>query len=371
MSARRLSFVILGAATMAPAFGQVPDLLNTFDAGGRAMGTGGALYPTSSDTLSSYYNPAGLGYVNHSTLGVVIRNLPNSESVASGEFNDEKLDTKARPGKADLTHFGAVFPWRRGAFGLSYTVGGYIDDLRSGDITVGGLTVTNYLEQVRARTDFFTLAYGQPSGDGALSWGIGAQFVQQSVHDQIRGDIDGGGTLEANPNGTTFGIAGIVGFQYTPRGQNMTLGASYRSQVDLSHNDQTSPLLDKIPARLLGGIAYRQDGMRGGKDFVVYGLNVAHYFKVNNGTLFKRTAQTTVGAGFEYNYLFNGARVPFRFGYNFIPSGGVGYGDRNSLTFGIGYRPLNNAYTLDLNFAAAQQGGFDFALGATWRIGNR
>src|SRR4051794_27631745 len=121
MSARKLPFVILGAATMAtPAFAQVPDLLNALDAGGRAMGTGGALYPTSSDTLSSYYNPAGLGYVNQSTIGAVLRNMPTSRTTASGDFNDPNLSSSGQAGRKDLSHFGFVFPFWGGGLGLAY-----------------------------------------------------------------------------------------------------------------------------------------------------------------------------------------------------------------------------------------------------------
>src|SRR3954467_8754289 len=100
MSARRLSFVILGAATLAtPTLAQVPDLLNALDAGGRAMGMGGALYPTSSDTFSSYYNPAGLGYVSKGTVGVAFRNMPKSRTTASGDFNDPGLTSTGQAGK--------------------------------------------------------------------------------------------------------------------------------------------------------------------------------------------------------------------------------------------------------------------------------
>src|SRR5438093_249941 len=121
MIARRLSFVILGAAIMAtPTFAQIPDLLNAFDAGGRAMGMGGALYPTSSDTLSSYYNPAGLAYINQTTVGAVFRNLPRSTTNASGDFNNPNLTSTGEAGRRELTHFGAVFPFAKGGLGLSY-----------------------------------------------------------------------------------------------------------------------------------------------------------------------------------------------------------------------------------------------------------
>lgn len=372
MSARRLSFVILGAATVAtPAFAQVPDLLNALDAGGRAMGVGGSLYPTSSDTLSSYYNPAGLGYMNTSTVGVVFRNLPRSRTTANGDFNDPTLDSSGTSGNKEITHFGFVVPFARGGLGLSYTVGGFVDDFRTGNVTIGGDPVTNYAERIRSKTEFFTLAYGTASKDQTFSWGLGVSFVQQSTADELTGSVNGT-ELSGTPAATTNGIAGTIGFQFNPRGSNMSWGVSYRSEVNLSNNDSTSFLLDKVPARLMGGVAFRQDGVRGGRDFIVYGVDIAHYFTVNNeGQNFQRKAQTTGGFGFEYNYEMGGARIPFRLGYNFVQAGGFGYGDRSALTFGLGYRPNNGDYTVDLNMGSAQHGGFDLGIGLSYKLGNK
>lgn len=371
MSARKLSFVVLGAAAFAtPTLAQVPDLMNSLDAGGRAMGMGGALYSTGSDTLSSYYNPAGLGYVRDTTVGAVYRNLPKSTSTASGELNDPVLSTTAQSGSREITHFGAVFPFAHGGLGLSYTVGGYIDDFRQGSVTLGGDPVNNFAERIRMKQDYFTLAYGHSSADASFSWGVGAMFVQQNLRDQRAGDVNGG-SLAADVSGTSKGFGGIIGVQFNPRGSNTSYGLSYRSEIKLSGSD-TTLLADKIPARLKGGIAIRQDGLRGGKDFLLYGIDAAHYFKVTNpSSLFDREDQTTFGFGAEYNYGLGTARVPLRFGYSFIPSGGDGYSDRNTLTFGIGYRPANNDYTIDLNFGRPQHGGFDLGLSLTYKLGSK
>ncbi|MFI5386943.1 MAG: hypothetical protein ACHQ50_12585, partial [Fimbriimonadales bacterium] len=91
----------------------------------------------------------------------------------------------------------------------------------------------------------------------------------------------------------------------------------------------------------------------------------------NGGQDFQRSAQTTAGAGFEYNYQMSGARIPIRMGYNFIQGGGTGYGDRNALTFGLGYRPTNSDYTIDLNFASPQHGGFDLGISLSCKLGNK
>lgn len=372
MSARRLPFVILGAATMAsPALAQVPDLLNALDAGGRAMGLGGALYPTGSDTLASYYNPAGLGYISQTTVGVVMRNLPKSRTTATGDFNNPSLSSAGIAGSREITHFGVVMPFAKGGLGLSYTIGGYLEDLRQGNVTIGGTDVQNYAERIFSKTEYFSLGYGTASRDQSFSWGIAAQFVQESLADELTGTVNGS-PLSGTANATTHGLAGLVGFQFNPKGSNMSWGVSYRTPVTLSSNDSTSLLMNKIPARLMGGLALRQDGLRHGKDFLLYGAQVSHFFSANNpGQNFNRKAQTTAGAGFEYNYDMGGARVPIRFGYNFVPSGGDGFGDRNALTFGLGFRPNNGNYTLDLNLASPSHGGFDLGLSLSYKLGSK
>lgn len=372
MSARRLPFVILGAATMAtPSFGQVPDLMNALDAGGRAMGMGGALYPTSSDTLSSFYNPAGLGYVNQSTVGLTARNLPRSRTTANGDFNNPILASTGAAGNKEVTHFGLVLPFAKGGLGISYTVGGYIDDVRTGNVTIGGNNVTNYAEHIRSKTEFFSLGYGVASKDQTFSWGLAAQFVQESLTDDLTGTVNGS-PLSGTPSGTNHGIAGLLGFQFNPKGSNTSFGVSYRSEVKLSGNGTTSLLMDKVPARLMGGVAMRQDGVRNGKDFLLYGVQVSHFFSASEpGQNFQRKAQTTAGLGIEYNYAMGDARIPLRLGFNFDPSGGNGFGDRNALTFGVGYRPGNEDYTIDLNFAKPQHGGFDLGLGLSYKLGSK
>jgi len=63
--------------------------------------------------------------------------------------------------------------------------------------------------------------------------------------------------------------------------------------------------------------------------------------------------------------------VPIRLGYNFVPGGGAGYGDRNAVTFGLGYRPNKDDYTIDLNFASPQHGGFDLGLTLSYKLGSK
>jgi hypothetical protein len=354
-----------------PTFAQVPDLLNALDAGGRAMGTGGALNPTSSDTLSTYYNPAGLGYLTNRTVGLSFRNMPKSTTTANGDFNDPILSSSGGSGNKEISHFGFVMPFAKGGLGIAYTVGGFIDDFRTGNVTIGGDPVSNYAERVRSKTEFFSVGYGTSSRDQTFSWGLAFNFVQQTTADELTGTVNGT-PLSGTSSATTSGIAGTLGVQFNPRGSNLSWGLSYRTEVNLNDNSSTTFLMDKIPARLMGGVAMRQDGVRNGRDFIIYGLDIAHFFSANNaGQNFQRKAQTTGGFGVEYNYEMGGARIPLRLGYNFIPAGGVGFGDRGALTFGFGYRPNNGDYTVDLNLASAQHGGFDLGVALSYKFGNK
>lgn len=376
MNARKLSFIVGGmSAVAASSFAQVPDLLNALDAGGRAMGVGGSLYVTGADTLSTYYNPAGLGYLNQSAIGLAYRNLPTSRSTASDEFGDLEFDSRGRRGGSTISHLGLAYPLsagRNGTLGVSYTIGGFIDDSRNNaGVLVGGNPVNFYAESVKARSDYFTLAYGRASSDQSFSWGVGLQYVRQRIANEILlVDSSNNVLIDADLDETGNGIGVVAGFQMIPKGNpNVSFGLSYRSEIDLNGNDETSGLYDKIPARLLGGIAYRQDGLRGNRDFIVYGLQLQHFFAGKNSQVFDREAQTTAGFGLEYNYHTQGFRIPIRVGYNVVPGGGSDYGYRNAFTFGLGYRPNDNRFGFDLNFAAPEKGGYDIGISLNYRFG--
>jgi hypothetical protein len=376
MKARKLTFIIAGLSGLAcTSMAQVPDLLNALDAGGRAMGAGGSLYATGSDTLSSYYNPAGLGYASQGAVGVAYRNLPKSKTKASDEFGDLRLDSSGERGNNAISHVGLNFPLqegRHGVIGVSYTIGGYINDERSNaGVLVGGNPVNFYSERLKAQSDYFSVGYGKASASQDFSWGIGLQYVRQKISDRALLVDSGNNTLlntDLDETGNGLGI--IAGLQFIPKSNpNVSFGLSYRSEINLTNNNDTKSLYDKIPARLLAGVAFRQDGMRGGRDFIVYGLQIMHFFEGESSQVFDRKAQTTVGFGLEYNYQTNGFRIPIRLGYNVVPSGGDDFGSRNAFTFGLGYRPLDNRFGVDFNFASPESGGFDLGISLNYRFG--
>jgi hypothetical protein len=376
-SAGKLTLSTIGGCLAASTFGQVPDLLTAFDVGGRAMGAGGAFYATGADTISSYYNPAGLGYVNESTAGLVYRNLPTSRTIMRTSFDDPQLDSTGRRGSNAITHLGVAVPRGAGTFGISYTVGGYIDDLRVGNnLPTGNLTVRNYQETVKARADFFTFAFGRTNQAQNLSYGVGVQVVRQQVTNRQVGQLFdaennqvGVFDADSSESGTGFGL--LVGMQYIPPNRpNVSVGASFRTAMSLSGNPDTSVLYDRIPARFLAGIAARQDGLRTGNDFLVYGAQVQHFFGGRRSELFDRRDQTVLGFGVEYHYALGAAMIPIRLGYNIVPSGGDDYASRNAFTFGVGYRPGGARYAIDFNFAAPERGGYDMSVGINYRFGS-
>jgi hypothetical protein len=375
--ARKLALSAIGGCLTLTASGQVPDLLTALDVGGRAMGAGGALYATGADTLSSFYNPAGLGFINERTVGVAYRNLPSSRTLVRESFDEPELESVGRRGGNSITHVGVAIPRAGGTVGVSYTLGGYVDDFRTGNnLPTGSLVVRNYQERIRARSDYLTIAFGRTNEAQNLSFGSGIQIVRQGIVNQQQGDLFDDtnnlvGTLDADVTETGTGYGFIAGVQFIPPNRpNISLGASFRTQINIQGNPETAALYDRIPARLLVGAASRQDGLRGDRDFIVYGAQIQHFFGGQRSALLDRTNQTVAGFGFEYHYALGGAMIPIRLGYNMVPSGGSDFGGRNAFTFGLGYRPAGGLFAVDFNFAAPERGGNDLSVGITYRFGS-
>lgn len=340
------------------------------------MGMGGVGYLTGSDTFSSFFNPAGLGYIDRPRFGLAFRNLPTSRSVATGNFNDQDLVSEGEGGSRGLSHIGYATPMgSRGTFGVSLTLGGYLDDTRVGDNLVSGaLFVRNYRERIKIRSDFLTLGYGRATADGTMSWGISALYAMFGIKNRQEGELfDSGnnlvGTLDVDNSETATGLGVVAGVMFSPRNSpNMSLGFSYRSEIDLTNNSNTAAIYDKVPARLAGGIALRRDGLRNGNDFLVYGAEVQHFFRGKNSPLADRKEQTVGAIGIEYNYVAGFGRLPIRVGFQGVPAGGRGFGPRNALTYGIGYRPAGSELSIDLNFAKPEGGGADMSLSVSYRF---
>ena len=366
---KRILVVAIGVVgTAGSALAQIPDLLNTLDAGSRSMGAGGAFGVTSVDTNSILSNPAGIGFLSTRTFGVSMRNLPKSTTQIFGDLANPTLSSQGASGKNQFTSVGYAMPMKGGGtFGFSYQVGGYIDDFRSGTgLTSGTFTNVTYQEQLRAKTDFYTFAIGKANGDGNKSFGYGLTVANLNLSDRQNGFVPGNpGTqlISSDNSASTWGVGLVAGFQTIPSNKpNTTFGGSIRTPIKLGSNSFSSPLYDVIPGQVTLGMASRQDNFRGKDDFLVTGLQGSYYFGGRGSGIFDRSSQFVIGVGAEYNMVRDDFTLPIRVGYSHIASGGSGLAERNTLTVGFGYHPTSTPWGLDVNYGFPRGGGRDFAV---------
>lgn len=375
MSRTRYVSLALAVAPTA-AWAQVPDLVNAFDAGGRAVGMGGVTYVTGADTLSGYYNPAGLGYVTRSTLGITFRNMPESRTVVTGDIGPtgvQRLATEGQSGPTGLGHAGLAIPIggrngsSNGTIALTLTKGGVLRDQRFGGsgLTEGGNPAGNYRQLLKSTTDFINLSYGRTTGDGAFNYGISLVYA---LNRQInrKNAPSGVSNFDADANGLGVEV-GILASP--PGGNNLSFGASVRTPIKLRGGNGNPLIYDRIPGRIQTGIAFRQDGFRGGRDYMVFGAELSYFFGGHSSAFIDRDTQTVFGIGGEYHYTMGSSVIPVRLGYNFVQKGGQFFGSRNTFTFGLGYRPSNSDWGLDVNWGRPQGGGSDFSLSLVYRFG--
>lgn len=379
-------WIVAGLATFSTlGYAQVPDVLSALDAGGRAMGMGGAGNITGADTLSGYNNPAGLGYVDRAQVGVVLRNLPESKTSVSGPFapiSQQQFSTDGSSGPLALTHAGYAMPLRdrsgrsKGTVSLGITLGGFLHDTRtSNNLSSGALTVRNYRELTKIRTDVVTLSFGRTNEEQSFNWGVGLMYATTGVLDRRRGQLFDSsnnvvGNVDSDIDETGNGFGVVAGIQYVPRNQpNSIFGLSFHSEINLSGNSNSKDLYDKIPARLSAGFATRRDGLRGGRDYLVLGLEAEHLFSGGPSPFGgSRDSQTRFGAGLEYTYTGQFGKVPIRVGYSWNPSAGDHFNDRSGLVYGIGYRPNGSDLSLDVNWGDPDTGGRDFSFAVSYKV---
>lgn len=340
------------------------------------MALGGGSSVTDSDTRSALNNPSTLAFLREPVFSFDIRNLPTSDVTVTGSFVNRTNSTDASLGRNELTHIGYAAPMKRGTFGISYTVTGYVNNTTTGDnLTNGSLTVRGLQEITEAKTSLFTLSYGQPGSRTNFGYGlvVANQYVNGSQRYSL---VDSGntnvGTVNSSASGTSYGVGAVLGVQSVPKGdENYTWGASVRTPISLSGNSGTKDYLSRIPGKFSLGAAGRHD-MSGKEDFVAWALGTDYYFGGDSNGIIDRKSVWGFGGGLEYNMFRFNARIPLRIGYALVPSGGTGFSDRNTLTFGIGYRPNNEPYSVDLSVAKITGNGsgpYDIALGVTYRPG--
>jgi hypothetical protein len=373
----KLLWSLLGTAIVpTAAFAQVPDLVAAFDAGGRAMGMGGVTNVTGSETLSNYYNPAGLGYVTRSTIGATFRNFPESKTSVTGDIGptgNARLDTNSTAGANGLGHAGLAIPLKgrngstNGTIGISVTAGGRLRDERTAGpgLVEGGLQAGNFSQLLRSDTSFVNVSYGRATGDGTFSWGAGLVYA---VNRQVNQRVAPSGVTNFDAQAT--GLGAQIGFLLNPKeNPDLSFGLSYRTPIKLRSGSDNPLIYSEVQARLAGGIALRRDGFRGQRDFMVIGLEGQFFFAGKDGRFIDRNTQTVIGLGLEYNYSVSTYRIPIRLGYSAVSAGGDSFARRSGVTFGFGFRPVNGDWSIDLNFGRPNGGANDASVGVTYKFG--
>jgi hypothetical protein len=361
------SLVAVGASACA----QVPDLLSSFDAGGRAFGSGGAFYVTASETLSATNNPAGLGFVNERVAGLAARSFPKSITTVTGPLNNLRLDSTETNGDVRLSHIGFAKPISggKGAIGIAWTTGGWMNDDRVGQNLPGG--IATYLDAVRIRTDFLNISWGKANTDQTMSFGIGLVVGVNSVFNRqlITFTDPQADPISARSDKQSYGLGAQVGVMMIPKNRpNLTFGASIRTPIEMVSSDEALSLYDKIPGRIAAGLALRQEGYRGGRDYVIYGAEVEHFFSSSSNDRITRDDHTGGHVGFEYNYVKESFSIPIRFGFSANPGGGDGFDSRTSLNYGIGYRPVGKNWSIDIAFGNSSGGAKDTAISFSYKF---
>lgn len=368
----RGSCVMVTLGLSLTAMAQVPDLLNAFEAGGRAMATGGGSAVTDASSLSSLENPAGLAYLRGKSVAVSFRNLPTSTTRTSGNFNDRTNSTEQGAGRFGLSHIGYATPYGKGVVGVSYTIGGYLKNTTTGtNLQNGTLSVRGLAEVTEAQTNFFTASYAWRQRD--LNLGAGLVFASQYARASQRYALfDAGnnqvGTTESNISGNGYGFGLVVGVQGTTGGENpLAWGFSLRTPIELQGNGDSAAVYDRIPGQASVGLAGRLPFGQG-EEFASWAAQLSYHFGGDDNAIIARKNMVSFGFGVEYNFSRFNAIWPVRLGLAVVPSGGNGFDDRNAFTFGFGYRPKGRDYSIDLSFARPSGGGpYDIALGFTYR----
>jgi len=351
---------------------QVPDLMSAFQAGSRAMALGGATAVTDSNTYSALANPATLALIDRTEYGLALRNLPETSNVASGSLERPDFSTDSSRGRTTLSHFGYATPIKGGAFGISYTIGGYVNDQATAvTLTTGPNFATNYSRNVRAQTNYLAASLGRLGPQYSVGYGlvVASQSARYS-NSFITKDGTGTtlGTTSVDFSGDQIGYGLVLGVQSLPVSQRATWGVSLRTPIKLGGNSRGNQVVSSIPGSLSIGTAQRQGVRQGSDDFWIFAAQSDFSFGGSGTDLIDRKTALGYGVGAEYNLLRDDVRVPLRVGYRYVPSTGSLFKDRSELTFGLGYRPVSNDYSVDISMAKPLSGGaVDLAVSVAYR----
>jgi hypothetical protein len=384
----RMGFIAAAGLCGAVAHGQVADLLSTYDAGSKSIGLGSSLTATDAETLSAYNNPAGLGYINHQEIDAAYGNLPRSHSNV-GDLNGTRTYTSTQTGPASITNLGFAFPVSKkansGTIGISYSLGGYVDDSGSASQVPYGTSTTevagNYLDHIESKTNYLAIGYGKTNPSQTLSFGASILWARESIqYRQEYGVFDTSGSSPVllstqdtgNISGTSNGIGVVAGLDYIPSNlPNLTLGASLKSPIKLTGGDGVDSYYSTIPGRLLVGGGLRLSGLKNRKDdYTVIGAQFEQFYGGSGTGLLSVQNSSAGDFGAEYGFTQDDFVIPIRVGYRAISSEGPAFADRNELTYGFGIKDKESRYGIDLSWARPRHAAGNFTISASYRFVN-
>ena len=176
----------------------------------------------------------------------------------------------------------------------------------------------------------------------------------------------------AENTGNSTGIGAVAGIQFSPgESSNSSIGLSVQTPIELTGSSDIDPYYSRIPGRASVGFAVRTDSANS-LNYVLYGLQANYFFGGDSTGILSRKDHTTFGGGFEYMMHRWGAQIPIRFGVSIVSGGGSGFSNRNTVNFGLGYRPIGGDYSVDLSLAKPVDGNrIDLALSITILTGGK
>jgi long-subunit fatty acid transport protein len=366
------------------------DTLYSLDMGGRGYGMGGAFAAIADDVTAAAWNPAGLAYLSKPEFSIVMRTLPTYQTTLAGNVINPASRTTGSSGDQRLGFAGLALPLGKngkgpgGTLGIAYWRGGFYENnkfaarLTSGDPD-SNLEIRPYIDNTEISVDFFTLAYARKLTNN-MQFGIGLLYVQENFnyfHSETLVDPNDPnndlGTTEStiNETGTGFGVqVGVMSPFNTMKG---TWGVTYRSEMKLRDFGGAAAFGDTVPAKVSFGASYLLlENPRGSNtDFLVGAAQIDHFFKSNSGLADQRDNATNFGLGLQYTLGLHGFLVPVRVGFHSYQAGNdQTFSDENIFTFGLGYRPLDGRWGLNLDFGSSNRhSGMDTSLSLNYQFG--
>lgn len=313
-ASRRLTLLALAAAVLAassvPALAEPAGQIYTVGAEARPTGMGGAYTAVAQDASALYYNPGGLGMMQHREVSLLQASL----------------------------YGGADFQYMNYGQNFSKTAGGWAVEMIR--LSVGG---------IQGRDQFNNETGGISYAETSLGLGMGWRGI--GVPELSLGWKLKELKRQLGPSSDSF-MAADLGAQYGPFFHDrMTLGAVMQNAVSERKGDTA----DSLPSTLRVGAAYRVFGP------MMLALDVGSDHSYSFGTEYT-LGLASLRAGMQANGFTFGAGLLFRQSFSFdvamVQNSTLGMSQRVSLGYKFGARRKGPAKNLE--FAAKEH--FDNAM---------